>query len=216
MCANFQPITHEQAKLFTSQQLCFDFKDDIYPNYDTPLLFATQNDIELQWRQVRFGLIPKWANSTDITKYTYNARSETVMEKPSYRDAWYKSQFALIPVQTIYEPYYENGKSQRWGIYRKDSQPFTVAAIYEVARIQGEIIRSMSMLTINADNHPLMSHFHRPEDEKRTIVVIPESQRMNWLKCHHSQAMNFLNPMSDDFTAKAMPRHNPTSQNPLF
>ena len=63
----------------------------------------------------------------------YNARSETVMEKPSYRDAWYKSQFALIPVQTIYERYYDNGKSQRWGIHRKDGQPFTVAAIYEVA-----------------------------------------------------------------------------------
>ena len=78
-------------------------------------------------------MIPKWADSTDITKYTYNARSETVMEKPSFRDAWHKSQFALIPVQTIYEPYYQNGKSQRWGIHRKDGQPFTVAAIYEVA-----------------------------------------------------------------------------------
>lgn len=133
MCANFQPITLAQAKLFTSQQLCFDFKDDVYPNYNMPLLFATQNDLEPQWRQVRFGLILKWVDSTDITKYTYNARSETVMEKPSYRDAWYKSQFALIPVQTIYEPYYDNGKSQRWGIHRKDGQPFTVAAIYEVA-----------------------------------------------------------------------------------
>ena len=27
MCANFQPITLSQAKLFTSQQLCFEFKD---------------------------------------------------------------------------------------------------------------------------------------------------------------------------------------------
>ena len=133
MCANFQPVTLSQAKLFTSQQLCFDFKDDVYPNYNMPLLFATQNDSESQWRQVRFGLILKWVDSTDITKYTYNARSETVMEKPSYRDAWYKSQFALIPVQTIYERYYDNGKSQRWGIHRKDGQPFTVAAIYEVA-----------------------------------------------------------------------------------
>ena len=114
MCANFQPITLAQAKLFTSQQLCFDFKDDVYPNYDTPLLFATRNDIEPQWRQVRFGLIPKWADSTNITKYTYNARSDIVKEKPSHRGAWHKSQFALIPVKTIYDPHYQNGKSQRW------------------------------------------------------------------------------------------------------
>ena len=72
MCANFQPVTLAQAKLFTSQQLCFDFKDDVYPNYNMPLLFATQNDSESQWRQVRFGLILKWVDSTDITKYTYN------------------------------------------------------------------------------------------------------------------------------------------------
>lgn len=82
MCANFQPITLSQALLFTFNQLSFDFKDDIYPNYDIPLLFARAEDLEPQWRQVRFGLIPKWAESTDITKYTYNARSETVMEKP--------------------------------------------------------------------------------------------------------------------------------------
>lgn len=47
-----------------------------------------------------------------------------------------------------------------------------MAAIYEVARIQGEIIRSMSMLTINATYYPLMSQFHCPKDEKRSIVVI--------------------------------------------
>lgn len=138
------------------------------------------------------------------------------MEKPSYRDAWHKSQFALIPVQTIFEPYYENGKSQRYGIHRKDGQPFTVAAIYEVARIQGEIIRSMSMLTINATNHPLMSQFHRSEDEKCSIVVIPETQRMDWLKCHYSEAMIFLSPMSDEFTAQSMPRQKHSTQTKLF
>ena len=40
MCANFQPITQAQASRFTNQQLSFDFKDDIYPGYEAPLLFA--------------------------------------------------------------------------------------------------------------------------------------------------------------------------------
>ena len=31
MCANLQFITLAQAKLLTSQQLRFDFKDDVYP-----------------------------------------------------------------------------------------------------------------------------------------------------------------------------------------
>lgn len=70
--------------LFTSGQLSFNFKDDIYPNNETTLLFATQNDFEPQWRKVRFGLISKWADNTDITIYTYNIHFKTVMKKPSF------------------------------------------------------------------------------------------------------------------------------------
>lgn len=206
MCANFQPITNDQAQLFTNNQLDFDFEEDVYPNYDAPLLFAHVDDQEMQWRQARFGMVPKWAESLNITRYTYNARSETVHSKPSFRDAWLGRQFALIPVQTIFEPKYVNGKAQRWYIHRSDQAPFTIAAIYQAARIEGEIIRSMSLLTINADNHPFMSQFHKPDDEKRSIVVIPSEKQMDWLHCHHSQAHKFLQPMSGQFTAKLMPR----------
>lgn len=200
MCANFQPITKAQASLFTNQPLSFDFKNDIYPGYDCPLLFANVSD-PAEWRQVKFGMVPKWVKDTDIYRYTYNARTETVAEKLSFENAWFHSQFALIPVQTIFEPKYPNaneqhdGKSERWGIYREDGQPFTVAAIYEVARIQGEIIRSMSMLTINADHHPLMPQFHKPDDEKRSIVVIEPEYRMDWLTATPEKAFGLIRPM---------------------
>lgn len=36
----------------------------------------------------------------------------------------------------------------------------------------GEILRSYTMLTINANDHPLMSLYHKPEDEKRMVVVL--------------------------------------------
>ncbi len=173
----------------------------------------------MQWREVRFGMIPKWAKDTSITRYTYNARSETVHEKPSFRHAWHNSQFGLIPVQTIYEPKYINGKAQRWGIQQQDNQPFTVAAIYEVAKIGEDIIRSMSMLTINADNHPFMAQFHRPDAKKRSIVVIPPKQRMQWLRGDFKHAHEFLQPMGDDFVAQPVlkkPRQLEASQAPLF
>ena len=111
-------------------------------------------------------MIPPWNHDLKFSKYTYNARTETVDKKPSFRHAWAKSQFALIPVEKIYEPRYVNGKAERWGIYRQDGLPFTVAAIYDSTVIDGQQVRSMSMLTINADNHPFMSQFHKPEDEK--------------------------------------------------
>ena len=45
----------------------------------------------------------------------------------------------------------------------------------------GTIVRSMSMLTVNADQHPLMKNFHRPEDEKRMVVILNEDDFDAWL-----------------------------------
>ena len=153
-----------------------------------------------------FGMVPKWAKDTAIAKYTYNARSETVMDKPSFKRAWYNNQFALIPVQTIFEPKYIEGKAHRYGIERVDGQPFTVAALYEIVKIGEQIIRSMTMLTINADDHPFMSQFHKPKDEKRSIVVIEPQQRMDWLNMTHESAYKLLLPMGAGYVAEHCPK----------
>lgn len=201
MCANYEPINKSQAIQLGLFEPTFEYKADIYPGYDCPLIFSTGDAIE--WREVKFGLVPKWAKDLKICRNTYNARTETVHEKPSFRNAWAKSQFALIPVQTIFEPRYtDDGKAERWGIYRKDHQPFTVAAIYENTLINGNQVRSMSMLTINADNHPFMKQFHKPEDEKRSVIIIPPDLRESWLNCNHQDAKEFFFDMSiDEFDA---------------
>ncbi|MFW2039268.1 SOS response-associated peptidase family protein [Acinetobacter ursingii] len=205
MCANYEPIKRSQAIQLGLFEPTFEYKADIYPGYDCPLIFSTGDAIE--WREVKFGLVPKWAKDLKICRNTYNARTETVHEKPSFKNAWAKSQFALIPVQTIFEPKYIDDKAERWGIYREDKLPFTVAAIYENAVIGGKQVRSMSMLTINADNHSFMSQFHKPEDEKRSIIVIPDEYRESWLNCKNDDAHNFFFDMNiNEFTARHMPR----------
>ncbi|QHG10833.1 SOS response-associated peptidase (plasmid) [Moraxella osloensis] len=190
MCANFQPITQAQASRFTNQQLSFEFKDEIYPGYDAPILFANIGD-PAEWRSAIFGMIPKWAKDTSFAKHTYNARSETVADKPSFKHAWFNNQFALIPVQTIYEP-------------------FTVAALYEIVKIGEQIVRSMTMLTTNADNHPFMLQFHKPEDEKRSIVVIEPEHRQDWLDMHHEDAFELLKPMGAGYVAEHLPKPSKT------
>ncbi|MEI8156793.1 MAG: SOS response-associated peptidase family protein [Burkholderiales bacterium] len=51
-----------------------------------------------------FGLVPHWSTDTAITKHTYNARSETVADKPSFRDAWKRRQHCIVPADAIFEP----------------------------------------------------------------------------------------------------------------
>lgn len=109
---------------------------------------------------------------------TYNARSETVHEKPSYRTAWREQRFGLVIMENFFEPNWKTGKAVRWRIKRADSEPVAVASIWErfIDKETGEIIFSFSMLTINATHDPIMNHFHKPADEKRSVVVLTENE----------------------------------------
>ena len=54
------------------------------------------------------------------------------------------------------------------------------------------------MLTINADSHPLMRNMHRPGEEKRMVVILPEAQQQDWLDAPAHQAMQLLQPFPAD------------------
>ena len=47
--------------------------------------------------------------------------------------------------------------------------------------ISGEVVVSFSMLTVNADEHPIMRQFHKAGDEKRTPVIIKPEHYTRWL-----------------------------------
>jgi putative SOS response-associated peptidase YedK len=147
-----------------------------------------------------FGLIPYWSNDTKIARMTYNARSETASEKPSFRQAWSRRQWCLVPMECFYEPNYESGRSVRWRIERRDHEPFLVAGLWDrwVAPATSEVVFSFSMLTINADSHPLMRQFHRPGEEKRSLVVVDDARIDDWLTAAPDQARALLKPVDPD------------------
>jgi putative SOS response-associated peptidase YedK len=117
-----------------------------------------------------------------------------------------------VPVERFYEPRYQSDptgheKAERWAIERQDEQPFTIAALYELSEQNGQLVRSMTMLTINADGHPLMQQFHAPSDEKRSVVVIPPELRLQWLTASQKMAHDMLLELrSDDYKTSAVPR----------
>lgn len=142
-----------------------------------------------------FGLIPHWARDTTIARRTYNARSETVAEKPSYRDAWRLGRRCIIPADAFYEPDWRSGKAVPTRIARADGQPMGIAGIWTGWHSpDGHIVRSYSMLTINAADHPLMRQFHQPQDEKRMVVILPEDRYRDWIEASQEQARELLRP----------------------
>lgn len=172
-----------------------DYPVEAYPGYSAPIVVKSHQTGRVACGLARFGLIPSWAKDDKISRYTYNARSETAHEKPSYRNAWRQRRYGIALLDNFYEPNYVTGKAERWKIELESKEPFGIAGIWDTWTDQasGELVTSFSMLTVNADEHPVMKQFHKPGDEKRTPVVLAESQFDDWLSADASVAMEMMN-----------------------
>jgi putative SOS response-associated peptidase YedK len=181
MCSNY----HSARVTFIESVIAEDIQSDVFadhdvwPGYSAPVILLDKGTGQRRAEPGIFGLVPHWAKDLSITRNTFNARSETVTEKPSFKLAWSHANFCLIPATFYREPKYDaDGKNpQWWSIARNDAPDFCIAGIYW--RPKGEGVTqarvSFSMLTMNCDGHPILAQFHDPRDEKRSIVhVLPE------------------------------------------
>jgi len=98
-----------------------------------------------QLRALRWGLVPSWAQSADVAAKMFNARAETVHEKPAYRRA-FASRRCLIPADGYYEwvaPAARPGvraariRKQPYFITPVDGSVLAMAGLYEFWRDPG-------------------------------------------------------------------------------
>jgi putative SOS response-associated peptidase YedK len=178
------------------------YDTDIWPGKLAPVLIATgQGANPFAWQLASFGLMPAWAKATHY-RYTYNARTETLLDKPSFRDPWRKLQLCAIPVAAFYEPEYTHGRAQMQRIRQIDKGVFWLAGLWECfSDVFGQNVWSHTLLTINAEQHPFMRRFHAVDDEKRSVIVLPTQAVKPWLTSESmQQAQAFWQPMQDNFT----------------
>ena len=213
MCTNYTPTSRDRLKAArwgVAHLPPNEWPAEVFPGYESPVIVLPEGgapahgvDASLQVKLARFGLIPGWcrdaAHASGIAKGTYNARSETVADKPSFRSAWRSRQFALVPMDSYFDPNWEEaaqngGRSVRWRIAMQSGEPFTCAALWErwSDRVNGQVITSFSLLTVNADGHALCGRLHRPGDEKRMPVIIAANDQAAWLNASPDEARSFL------------------------
>ena len=73
------------------------------------------------------------------------------------------------------------------------------------------------MLTINADYHQFMKQFHAPTDEKRSIIVIPEKYRKDWLNADNEHAHEYFFELTDEYVTFSRDHSSESvKQNDLF
>lgn len=196
MCTNFTPTKKNGwvTAHFGVDLPIQAYPQESFPGYSAPIVVQSHNTGRIACGLARFGLIPSWAKDDKISRHTYNARSESAAVKPSYRAAWRNRQYGLVLVDNFYEPCYETGKAVRTQIRLESEEPFAIACLWDrwIQPETGESVASFSMLTVNADQHPVMKRFHRLGDEKRTPVIVPESTYRDWLGASVEQAVQLM------------------------
>lgn len=168
---------------------------DVFPTYPGPIVLKSHNTDRIAIGLARFGLLPSWTKEETFGRKTYNARAETVADKPSYKYAWTKRHYALALADAFYEPCYESGKAVRTMIKQANQEPMAIASIWDTwtEPETGELIASFSMLTIDASAHPIMRRMHKAEDEKRTVVPLKPELFKAWLNATPDEARALLN-----------------------
>ncbi|EJN01746.1 SOS response-associated peptidase [Herbaspirillum sp. YR522] len=190
MCLNYKAGSKEIVAGLTGADIdgASSWSDEIWQDYAAPVIRAGQGGAP-ELIVGTYGMVPRRIQQPDIRQSTMNARAETIASKPAYSRQWHTVQTCLLPTQWFYEPNYESGFAERWAIGMADDQPFCVAGIWKPwTEEDGSCTFSFAQITINADGHPLMNLFHKPGEEKRSLVIVPRSQYRHWLNIDSPQA----------------------------
>jgi putative SOS response-associated peptidase YedK len=221
MCSHYQAIKERERyyREFGVYPPDEEGKYDVWPGYVASAIRRPQHwdvgDEAVPPRESfagRFGLIPHWATDPKAVRNTFNARSETVATKPSFREAWKRGQRCIIAVDAFFEPDWRSGKAIATRIARADGQPLGIAGLWSWWKpASGDIIHSFAMLTINAEGLALMENFHKPTDEKRMVVILPPERYQDWLEVPVEHSMAFMKLYAADLLqAESAPPPTPT------
>ena len=134
---------------------------------------------------MRWGLIPSWSKALTVPPL-FNARSETVAEKPSFRTAFHRRR-CLIPADGFYEWQAVTPKQkQPQYITLRSGQPFAFAGLWESWQPpDGPRIESCTILTTAANT--LMQQFH-----DRMPVILSRDEFAPWLYTELSEPEQLL------------------------
>ncbi|MEE9587897.1 MAG: SOS response-associated peptidase [Hyphomicrobiaceae bacterium] len=143
---------------------------------------------------VRWGLIPSWVKDPGEFRTLINARSETALEKPSFR-AGIRHRRCLVPADGFYEWTGPKGNKQPHLIRPRTEGPMAFAGIWEHwMGPDGSELESMAILTTAANETV------QPLHDRMPVILEPENFAL-WLDVRDTpakEAAEFLRPANDD------------------
>lgn len=124
---------------------------------------------------LKWWLVPAWAKDPSMGARMINARSETVTEKPAFREA-FKRRRCLIPASGFYEWQRQGARKQPYYFQMKDGQPFAFAGLWERwVDAGGKEVETCAILTT------VCNDLLRPVHERMPVIIAPTTYEQ-WLE----------------------------------
>lgn len=140
-------------------------ESDVQPSYNIAPSQPIAVVMEKGQRKIvtmKWGLVPHWAKDEDIANKLINARSETLTEKPSFRDS-FKKRRCLIIADGFYEWQGAGMGKKPFFICMRDEIPFGMAGLYDVwTNAAGEKITTCAIITAEANEIMKPIHHRMP------------------------------------------------------
>lgn len=196
MCGRFVLLTDlsKIKEFFDVREVHCDCRpsSNIAPGQQTPAVVRQDNKNHLV--SFRWGLIPSWAKDQAIGNRMFNARAETVADKPSFRNAFMKRRCLIIA-----DGFYEWQKLERikkpFLFALRTGEPFGFAGLYETwTSPDGSPIHTCTIVTTIPNDLIIPIHNRMP-------VILPkelESPWLNPLKQDRKGLLSMLKPYPAD------------------
>ncbi len=174
MCGRFTLVDYENylVNLF-GHSILADLKPryNISPGQDV-LVTSLDKQENYTYGFMRFGLIPSWSKEAKSPFKLINARSETMDEKPTFKNL-FKRRRCLVIADSYYEWQDQDGVKQPYRISLEQKKTFAMAALWD--RWQDTL--SCSIVTTAATKQIASIHHRMP-------VILSEKEEKTWLSPH--------------------------------
>lgn len=173
---------HEYFQAQIDQLTIWEPSFNIAPTMMCPVITSERsNEIQLY----RWELLPSFAKEKTQKFRMFNAKAETILEKPSYKNL-IKSKRCIIPTKGYYEWKQKGAKKQKYK-FTTDERFTVLAGLWDYNKMFD--IHSFTVIT--CEPNELMSNYHN-----RMPVILNREDQMKWLSNNITveEAMKLLKP----------------------
>jgi len=181
---------------------------NIAPTQNAPVVFEENNKRIL--KNMRWGLIPSWAKDNSFASKLINARSETIADKPSFKNLITTNRCVVL-ANGYYEWVNVDNKKHPYFIYSEENTMISMAGLWTEWKdvISFTIITKKSDLSISHLHHrmPLILQEEKIDsylDKKNTF---DDFVKFNDMKLKYHQVSNLVNSPKNNNASCINPIH---------